>query len=134
MARTLDRSRKFSTSYGETTLRYYQDGTYFDAAGASVDVPPQENRTEPPQGAGKPAGKVLAGAKATSIASDASVAPPANDAEERAQLAQFKVTQVKSIFLKAGGDPDLAKGAGSQARMIDWLMAKAATEREAAGG
>jgi len=134
MARQLDRSRKFATSYGDTSLRFYQDGMYFDATGLEVEVAPQENRTEPPQGAGRPAGKILEGATATSVKADATTPPPANDSEERAQLAQFKVTQVKSIFIKSGGDPEMAKGGGAQGRMIDWLMAKAATEREAAGG
>jgi hypothetical protein len=38
MARKLDRSRPFNTSYGETNLRFHQDGRYFDPQGREVDT------------------------------------------------------------------------------------------------
>lgn len=52
--------------------------------------------------------------------------PPSPPATYREQLGQLKTAQVKSIFTKAGGPEELAKGGGAQARMIDWLIAREA--------
>lgn len=122
MARKLDRSRKFSTSYGETNMRYYQDGVYFDASGDEVVTTPPETRSAPPLAAGKPAGKVAAGATSTAVDSSGRLLPAVSEAELRAQLAPLNFAQTKSMFVKAGGPPDI-KGPGALARMVDWLVA-----------
>jgi hypothetical protein len=133
MGRQLDRSRKFATSFGETNLRFYQDGRYFDAGGNEVETAPVENRKEPPLGAGKPAGKVPVGAKSTATAADATTQKATSGDELRAQLSGLNFTQVKKIFVTKGGDLDQAKGPGSVARMVEWLVVKHNEEAAAAG-
>lgn len=134
MGRKLDRNRKYASTYGVAVERFYQDGIYFDAAGDEVVQAPVENRQEPPVGAGLPAGVVQEGAAAANVASSGlPVEPPAlvpvPGAEAmRAQLMAMKAAQVKSVFVKAGGPADLTKGHGAVTRMVDWLVAKAATD------
>lgn len=130
--RTLDRSKKFATSYGETDKRFYQDGVYFTAQGEEVPAdPPQEQREAPPLGAGKPVGKVLPGAASTQVDASGGPAPPAVSSDElRAQLASLNFGQVKKLFTKADGPPELGQGAGSVARMVDWLVANSAKAAE----
>lgn len=124
MPRTLDRSRRFDTSYGETLMRYHQDGHWFDPQGREV---------------------VLVDGVETVLESSPSVAPAAEQpsivplqkgagsatggaetseqADLGAQLKAMKTAQVKSIFKAKGGPEELSKGAGAQARMIEWLLA-----------
>jgi hypothetical protein len=150
MPKTLDRKRKFATSYGETNMRYYQDGVYFDAAGNEVETPPVDTPKDPPPGAGARAGHVPKGATAAEVRSDglpaAPVLPPAastepdpnpppfTDAGEapaelpvdaatlREDLKRLNFAQVKKLFMAAKGPAELARGAGSVGRMIDWLV------------
>ena len=121
MPKTLDRSRKFATTYGEARERFYQDGTYFDAAGNEVVQAPQAHRETPPLAAGRPAGKPEPGAKAAEVRADATPAPAVSDETLRAQLAPLNFGQIKKLFVKAGGPADF-KGAGAQARMVEWLV------------
>lgn len=129
MPKTLDRSRKFSTTYGDDPRRFYQDGVYFDAAGHEYGAP----KPAPDNGPGRAVGRAgEAPAKAAERQPErepepppqAEPSPPPTDEELRAQLAPLNFGQVKKLFVKAGG-PDDIKGAGAQARMVDWLIAHA---------
>ena len=128
--RKLDRKRKFSTTYGEARERFYQDGVYFDAQGDEVEQAPQAQRSAPPLGAGRPAGQVAPGAASTNVQASGTPPPAASDEELRAQLAPLNFAQVKVLFKRAGG-PDDIKGAGAQARMVDWLVANKTRTAEA---
>lgn len=127
---TLDRKRRYDVSYGETNMRFHQDGHWFDAQGNEVLLPEQEQRDAPPIAAGEPVGRVPPGATETTVDSSGVVATPSGD-ELRARLKSMKAAQVKSIFLKQEGPEEMTKGAGAMARMIDWLVAKDAEQRGA---
>jgi hypothetical protein len=116
MPRTLDRSRKFGTTYGDTNLRFLQDGVYFDGQGREVV-----------------GSEVLTPAEAAPPEPAAQAPAPAGDGY-RGRLKAMAHAKVKQIYLSRGGDPALTTGAGSQARMIEWLLTQEQAQSASTGG
>jgi hypothetical protein len=147
MARKLDRSRPFNTSYGETNLRFHQDGRYFDPQGREVDTngalipdPPAESPVPAPTAPSPPVAPTVPNTAPSddedgpgvsvdqALGAEPTVEPAAaadpKASEPREILENMTLEELRMLGKRANAPAELLEAKGKEARdpLITWLV------------